>query len=129
MGQANCPLLPTCNEFNDITHYVNNMCGQVLSMLFNFIGTYTQWAVYALGKGQYHNLIAELYQEDQPAFSNFMQRQTTFFRKSLTPGLRIARTSGQRKSYIFLWHSFRKMCSIINGNVPGVCDQALQSIR
>ena len=60
--------------------------------------------------GQYHNLIAELYQEDQPVFINLiqtslkilteietclmpdLQSQTTFLRTLLTLGLNLAIT-------------------------------------
>ena len=43
--------------------------------------------------GQYHNLIAELYQEDQPVFRNFMQINPKVFteiERHLTPDLQTA---------------------------------------
>ena len=70
----------------------------------------SQWLRRREDRIQYHNLVAETYQEDHPAFTNFMrmspeifteiecrltpvlQRQTTFLKESLSPGLKSAIT-------------------------------------
>ena len=106
-----------------------------------------QWLRRREDRGQYHYLVAQLYHEDQPAFTNFMlmspkilpeierrltpdlQKQTTFLLEPLRPDLKLAitlRHLATGESYVSLQFAFRMGRSTINRFVPEVCDAIIR---
>jgi len=100
------------------------------------------WIVRRPNLGQYHQLMVELETEDVPAFRNFLrmepamfqelllrvgpriERQHTWFRRPLEPGLKLALTIrhlATGDSYKSLMYSFRVAHNTISIFIPEVC--------
>jgi len=101
-----------------------------------------QWLLRRPMYGQYEKLMHELTTEDQTSFNNFLrvdadifmtllhrvgpriERQDTFFRKALPPGLNLAvtlRYLATGDSYKSLAYSFRVAFNTISIFIPEVC--------
>ena len=93
--------------------------------------------------GQYTRLMEEMRREDIPCYTNYMrmppelvdevlqrighriEKQTTFWRKPLSPGLRFAITMrylASGDSYKSLQNDFRVANNTIAGIIPEVCE-------
>ena len=100
------------------------------------------WLLRRMQYGQYHQLMRELEMEDVPAFRNFLrmdpamfqelllrvgpriEKQDTFYRSSLEPGLKLAitlRHLATGNTYKSLMYSFRVAHNTICIMVPEVC--------
>jgi len=101
-----------------------------------------EWIARRPEHGQYHKLMVELQAEDVPAFRNFLrmdpamfqelilrvgpriEKQHTFCRRPLEPGLKLAitlRFLATGDSYHSLMYSFRVAHNTISLFIPGVC--------
>lgn len=101
------------------------------------------WLIRRPQYGQYECLMAELAREDRPGFQNFqrvdpdlfqellarvgprIQRQDTYMRKALDPGLRLAitlRYLATGDSYMSLQYGFRVANNTISKLVPETCE-------
>ena len=106
----------------------------------------SQWLGKHEDRGQYHNIIAELYKEDRHTFNKFMlmspetftavesrltpdlQRQTNFLREPFSPGVKLAVTSRYLttgESYVSLQLQIR-VGSTINRFVPEICNAVIR---
>lgn len=100
--------------------------------------------------GQYERLLAELAQEDRPGFKNFqrvdpdlfqellarvgprIEKQDTFMRKALEPGLRLALTLrylATGDSYMSLQYNFRVSNNAISAIVPETCEAIIAELQ
>lgn len=100
--------------------------------------------------GQYENLMREMAQEDVPGFKNFVrvepalfqelltriapriERQDTFMRKALEPGLRLALTLryiATGDSYKSLEYAFRVANNSISRIVPETCEAIISEFQ
>ncbi|XP_072177059.1 uncharacterized protein [Diadema setosum] len=105
-------------------------------------------AVHGVQQGHYHTLLQELQREDEGRLRNFLridaaifqeilekiqgkiQRQNTFWRKALEPGLKLAitlRYLATGSSYQSLMYGFRVAHNTISKFIPEVCEAIIDA--